>query len=48
MRCPKPRFTIPLVHKNRSNPFDSVPLATLSFEFLTSEQNDLAKFLADY
>ena len=28
----KPCSTIPFVHKNKFNPFDSVPLATLRFE----------------
>ena len=31
-RSPKPCLTIPFVHKNKFNLFDSVPLATLRFE----------------
>ena len=37
-RCPKPCSTIPLIRKNKLNPFDYVPLATHRFEILRHQK----------
>ena len=48
-RCSKPCSTIPLMRKNRLNPFGLRTIDNLAFRnSVTSEKDDLAKILAEY